>query len=53
MPPPATAPEAGELVQFVPSDVSTLPAVPADVKPVPPLPTANVADNVAALPVVF
>ena len=46
-------PLGAELVQADPLDVNTLPDVPAAVSPVPPDPTANVADNPAAVPDVF
>ena len=46
-------PLGAALVQAVPLDVNTLPDVPAAVSPVPPDPTANVADNPAAVPDVF
>ena len=40
---------AGELTQFVPSLVRTLPLVPTDVSPVPPEPTLKVDDNPPAV----
>jgi hypothetical protein len=39
---------AAPLVQVVPSDVNTLPAVPAEVIPVPPRATAKVPDDMFA-----